>query len=189
MPQGFVIAGNARRFSEDAEDFERYLIREAGIGPKSVRDSRTAYLDEDVLGTYLAMAIGQKTKAPLVILYCGHGSTTGWGLDDTREFSYRRLAELLTVGKRPVLIVNDCCHAMAAAAAFGEASVSPSRVSLIAASEVGETTTGGLIRLVLNGWRQNRPTRFGPELRWGSRLDYLFFPKPKAPAETATVNR
>jgi hypothetical protein len=187
MPQAMVIAGNASRFADDVHDFQRYLVRDVGIGPKSVRDNRTAYLDEDILGAYLAMAIEQKTKTPLVILYCGHGSKTGWALDDAREFSYRRLAEALKVGRRPVLLVNDCCHAMAAAAEFEKQSVSPERVSLIAASEVGETTTGGLVRLVLNGWRQNRPTRFGPELRWGARHDQFFFPKPPAAGDSPGV--
>ena len=180
MPKAILIAGNAQRFADDIWDFRGYLTRDMGIWPKSIKTTHTAYLCEDILAFKLSRAIAEKTKEPLLILYCGHGLQVGWAMDDVRTLGYSQLAEMLLVGKRPVMIVSDCCHAMAAVTSFESKSVSPERVTLIGATEAGETTPGGLAALTVNSWRQNRPVRFGPELRWGAKSDHLFFPKKLA---------
>ena len=179
MPQAILIGGNAARFMDVVRDLRSYLVKEVGIGPKRIREFPTAYASEDMLECRIGLAASERTKVPLFILYAGHGGETGWACDDSRTLTYRQLAEAIRPGKRPIVIVNDCCNAMAIVPALEEAGVDKDRVSVIAASENGETTYSGLlIGIMLNGWRQRRPVRFGPELRWGAQLDHHFFPKP-----------
>jgi hypothetical protein len=157
--------------------FRTYLVKEVGIGQKRVREFATAYASRDILEFRLKMAAAERTKSPLLILYFGHGDTKGWALDDTRTLEYHRLADALKEGRRPVVLVNACCHAMAAAKSFEERGVSKERLSLIAASEIDETTSGGLfMELVMDNWSQRKPNRYGPELRWGAKHDHYFFP-------------
>ncbi|HTK04711.1 MAG TPA: hypothetical protein VL500_03945 [Candidatus Eisenbacteria bacterium] len=175
MPQAILIAGGAQRFAVTIDDFRRYL-EQAGIGRKRIREYRSAYLDEGVLEARLSIAASERTRSPLVIAFCGHGGTHGWAFDDVRSFDYPRLADALAPGRRPVMVVNDCCHAMALAEAFEKRGLSKDRFSLIAAAEKDETTRGGLLPLVIDNWSQCKPNRFGPELRWGAKNDHLFFP-------------
>jgi hypothetical protein len=186
MPRAILIAGNARRFCDEVEDLRHYLVREAGIRKRNVHESRAAYLSRSVLEMHLTRAVMQRTKEPLLVLYSGHGGPDGWALDDVRTFDYRRLAGVLRTARRPVIVLNDCCHAMAMVKAFEAEGLRADRRAVIAASEEGETTTFGLVRWVTQGWRQRRPVRFGPELRWGANLDRFFYPPVAAtPASTA----
>src|SRR3989344_264878 len=166
MSNAILIAGNASRFTETAYTFKSYLLKEKLVTPKKVKVLPTTYVAEEMFAYRISSAIKAKTSEPLLILFCGHGNKFGWALDDVRLFSYTQLASMLLIGRRPVTILNDCCHAMAAKEAFEIKSVSPERLSLIAATESGETTPGGLADIALNSWRQRRPVRFGPELRW-----------------------
>jgi len=175
MPQAILIAGNAERFAETIDDLRRYLER-SGVGKKRIRDLRSAYLSEGILEARLTMAASERTSAPLLVAFCGHGSLHGWAFDDVRVFSYARLAEALAPGRRPITVVNDCCHAMAMAEAFEKRGLSKSRFSIIAAAEADETTRGGLVPNVIDNWSQCKPNRYGPELRWGVRNDFHFFP-------------
>lgn len=175
MSHAILVAGNASRFSDTVYVFRSYLTNEGLVTPKKVKILPTTYVAEEMFGYRISSAIAAKTSEPLLILFCGHGNKFGWALDDVRIFSYSQLAKMLLLGRRPVTILNDCCHAMAAKEAFEASSVSPKRLSLIAATESDETTSGGLAEIALNSWRQRRPIRFGPELRWGEKFDYNYY--------------
>lgn len=175
MPNAILVAGNARRFIDTTHAFRSYLLSEQLITPKKVRILPTVYVAEEMFGYRISSAIAAKTAEPLLLLFCGHGNKFGWGLDDVRTFYYSLLAKMLLAGKRPVTILNDCCDAMAAKEAFEINLVSPKRLSFIGAAESGETTSGGLAEIALNSWRQRRPIRFGPELRWGEKFDHHYY--------------
>lgn len=175
MPQAILIGGDAQRFMDVVRDFRTYLVS-AGIGKKRIREYGSAYLSEGVFEARLQMAAMERTRSPLVILFCGHGSPNGWAFDDMRRFDYSIVAKVLATGRRPVTVINDCCHAMALADAFEKRGVPKGRVSLIAACEKDETTKGGLAELIVDNWSQCKPNRYGPELRWGAKHDRLFFP-------------
>lgn len=176
MANAILIAGNASRFFDTVCTFKSYLIKEQLTTPKKVRILPTTYVAEEMFEYRISSSIAAKTTEPLLILFCGHGSKFGWALDDARIFSYFQLAKILLPGRRPVTILNDCCHAMSAVEAFESNSVSSKRLSLVAATESGETTSGGgLTEIALNSWRQGRPIRFGPELRWGERFDHHYY--------------
>lgn len=190
MPQAILIAGDELRFSDTMMDFRRYLLNEAGIGKKRIREYRTAYLSGGIVEIALQRAAAERTKNPLIILYCGHGSKTGWALDGQRRFDYSHVAKALAAVRRPVTVINDCCYAMALADAFEKHGVRKDRVSLIAASEKDETASGGLAEMVIENWGNRKPNRYGPELRWGAKHDHLFFPAPRTcPIEIVPCDR
>jgi len=175
MSHAVLIAGNARRFVDTAQNFRLYLVREKLVTPKKARLLTTVYVAEEMFAYRLSSAIAAKITEPLLIFFSGHGNELGWALDDVRIFSYHRLAKTLLAGRRPVTIVNDCCHAMAAVKEFKRLHVSPERLSFIAAAEAGETISGGIAEIVLNSWKQGRPVRFSSELRWGNRFDDHYY--------------
>lgn len=175
MAHAILVAGNARRFVDSVQIFRMYLIDEQLITRKKAKIFETAYIAEGMFEYRISSAIAAKTKEPLLLLFSGHGGKFGWSLDDARTFSYFKLAKMLLVGRRPVTILNDCCHAMALTEQFDSNAVLPTRLSLIAATESGETTSGGLTEIALNSWKQRRPVRFGPELRWGAKFDHHYY--------------
>jgi hypothetical protein len=185
MTDALLIAGNAKRFVEEAIDLQFYLRHALGMGRKRIHRSQTAYVCEWIFADTVKRIIAQRAAPPLLVLYSGHGSVKGWALDDTRMFSYEQLADALVKATRPVVIINDCCHAMAAASVFNARGLPPSRVCLIGASEADEIAAGGLLSYVLSNWQCRRPVRLGPELRWGERLDHHFFaPVPSCQARS-----
>lgn len=175
MSHAILIAGNSSRFLEPIYHFRSYLTKEQLVTPKRIKIFLTAYMAEEIFNYRLSVAIAAKTNKPLLILFCGHGYDLGWALDDTRIFSYFQLSKMLLVGRRPITILNDCCHAMELSKRLENQSVSPKRLSLIGAAESGEETPGGLAEIALNSWKQRRPVRFGPELRWGEKFDHYYY--------------
>ncbi len=184
MSQAILIAGNCQRFSETTGDLRSFLVHESGA--KVIREMRTAYGCDEFLTYRLERAFAKRTKEPLLLLYCGHGATDGWALDDMRRLPYERLTKLLAVGRRPVMIVNDCCHAMSLAGEFEAQKISPERVSLIAACDWDATTRGGLVDRLIACWRrgwvmQGVTAPDVPGRRWGAEHDRFFFAKNPAP--------
>ncbi len=183
MPRAILIAGNAQRFQDDIRDLNDYLVRVAKIGPKNIKWLRTAYLDDTRMEHVIEQAVLQRTKEALLIAYCGHGNEVGWGLDDVRTYGYGQLAWMFEKARRPILLLNDTCHAMGAVPRFAD-KVSQKRFSLIGACREDKTTTGGLMRVARDHWRQAAPHPYGEEHRWGARLDHHFYP-PSASAVAA----
>ena len=197
MRQAILIAGNSRRFLDDLYSLRQFLVEAVGLRQSAVRLISAAYVDLGIIQHRLERAIGRRTKDPLLLVFSGHGNTDGWYLDDDRFLSFEELAKMLTLGKRPVTVIGDCCHAMAAVAHFEKLRVPPERLSYIAASGADMTCRGGLIGLVERNWRRRRPNVDFPThrrtvvkkeeqetvvpdnavpRRWGAILDYNFFP-------------
>ena len=176
MSNAILIAGNSSRFLDTVRDFRSYLINEQLITPRKIRILPTAYIAEEMFHYHISSAITAKTNKPLLILFCGHGNNLDWGLDDARIFTYFHLAKILLSGRRPVTILNDCCDTMSIKTELETNSVSPKRLSLIAAAESGEGASGGhLVGFALNSWRHRRPIRLGPELCWGEKFDHHYY--------------
>ena len=182
MPQAILIYGNSQRFSDESVILRSYLKKETDT--RILREIPTPYVSEDIVAFRLERAFMKRTKDPLLVLFTGHGSETGWAFDDDRRIPYTKLAESLQHARRPVTIINDTCHAMALAVLLEQmkkAGAAVDRVSLIAACEADATAIAGLVPQVLHCWRQRKAHPSGPKTRWGAELDHHFFAKTPEP--------
>jgi hypothetical protein len=175
MPDALIIHGNAQRYMIDAGSL-RKCLETFGVPTTRTRVVNGMSVAESIVEYRLESAICQRTKNPLLIAYIGHGNSEGWWLDDVRSIKYAKLAELLTLGQRPVVVMNDTCDAYAAVVGFNELRVSEQRVSLLAACGVNQMTYGGFTRAVNQSIVHGTPIDFPGYIRWGAKIDSVFRP-------------
>lgn len=176
MPDALIIHGNAQRYMISAGSLRNCLEIHGGVPKSRTRVINGMNVAEGIVEFRLESAICQRTKAPLLIAYVGHGNATGWWLDDERSIKYQRLAELLTLGRRPVVLLNDTCSAFAAVMSFTEARVSEERVTLLAACGVNQMTYGGFTRAVNHSIIHGTPVDSPGYIRWGAKIDSVLRP-------------
>lgn len=157
MPSRHVllIAGNERRFIEDVQKFADFL---APSRPRLTR-IHAAYWEERAFARAVEATIAAAGRAPLLIVYSGHGSASGWGFSVPGTYPYPRLCDALAARPGGVaLVVNACCHAMAFAkeAERRPSLVGSGRLSVIAACDADKATRVPLVEHVLGDWTRGK---------------------------------
>lgn len=161
MTRAIIIVGNSKRFLDEALFFKNFL-EEVGIHNTPIIETSYLGIREFTLKLSDMLEEGMRTTPhePLLIVYTGHGGTTGWSLNDTEIFPYTTLIVLIKSYPAPVIIINSCCHSFSLAPYLERSGINKENASLIAAGD-GETYQG-IIEDIIDTWKQMLPYEPSP---------------------------
>ncbi len=192
MSRAVIVVGHELQAHEEAQSFEYFLHVRAGI--KLVKQISAWNKTDSLLLGLIANQGYLAGRQPLLIVYIGHGSEDGWAYgkhdaDTWLELPYARLVDALGLCRKgPTLVVNDCCHAAALAAALcGQDDAFPEVGVISASSANGATYNGHIGATVQAAWSERKPFvppvsepesgKLSQQCRWGPELDHHFFAK------------
>lgn len=157
-PQVTLIVGNEHRFVEPMAKVEKYVRRECKIPKQHVTTLLSAYLERQrILDTiWDAAEKARRRKAPLVVVYCGHGYQGGF-CPNGGDIQYEDVAVVMR--EVPFMFVNSSCYSGSSIDLFKERGLIPEHGSIIADAPRDMESSAGRIFLndVVESWRAGRP--------------------------------
>lgn len=182
MAKAILIAGDEKRFAEEVELFQEFLVQRRRM--KAVYLIRTAYLESTELAKELEALVASCADEPLLFVYNGHGSRDGWEISRGRHkpggrLLYQRLLSILFERyPSPLLLLNDTCHAGSMIGEVAGSALSLSPVGVIASSARDKKSYPGLVAAVRQSWEERKvfdPATFRTQIVTAS---FERFPKP-----------
>jgi hypothetical protein len=167
MVSALIVVGNAWHFATEARKLKTTL--------RSIKVAKTKILRGGYAGAR-AVEKGvsrflETEDSALLLIYIGHGSTSGWAVDDNETVYNSKLAALLRNSSAPVVLINDTCRAESLILRIQE--LDPSlgeRVLIVAACNAEGTTDETVSTKVMKSWQRGEP--FAPPSR---RVDVVRF--------------
>ncbi len=96
-----------------------------------------------------------RTGAPLLLLYNGHGGETEWAVRKGKDFRYSWVRWLLRLRNGPTLFINDTCQAHAVALDL-QRFADPNSLRIISACDVGQESSG-FFNDIFRWWCTGKP--------------------------------
>lgn len=167
-----IVVGDSERFLSEGLLVLKYMNHLPNVRVSFIR---TAYLDLGKFWRRFNKALRQAARSQvLLVWFSGHGNAAGWRLNDVNIAKYSQLALVLQEHSSPILVVNDCCHAMSLEPFLKQHNNLAGRTLLIGACTADKTAYQGLTRRVLASWSQQKEHCGGIVV---SEVDVLVLPK------------
>ena len=166
MARAVIISGDEERHVRQARAFEQYLMEMACIC-NIVSLSAHEYENDADFFEALRAAFLAPLGEPLLVVYIGHGSETGWHYASSRMICYDALSVLLSQVEAPVLVLNDCCHAGTIEKALKQTPQPEARGIILACKD--NEVSFGFSQTVLDAWSKEEV--FCPEVH-GRKVIY-----------------
>jgi hypothetical protein len=147
--EALLVAGPDGHSTEEAMEFARYLVIEAGVNKQELRIVQ-CNTSEGLTDSVSEFRNNLDSRANAIVAYFGHGYNGGIPLCDCR-FPYDELADILRF-ERPFIFINTSCHSGSAVPYFN-----PNRGLVLTSASRKEIAVGNhFVQRLLDTYRKQR---------------------------------